>query len=391
MTQRMVLLFAFCCGAIVANLYYAQPVISLIAPAIGLSAHAASLIVSLTQIGYGLGLLFLVPLGDLLENRRLMIATLLLSIVSLAVAAFAQLPQVFMLASLLIGFSSVSAQMLIPLAANLTGEETRGRVVGNIMSGLLFGILFARPLSGFVADHWGWRAPFGAAAVLMAVLAVILALNMPRRQPAHSASYAQLIQSLGRLFRSFPLLRQRTLYQACMFASFSLFWTAVPLELSRHYGWSQSQIAVFALIGATGAVGAPFSGRLADAGYTRGGTQFALLFGALSFVPALIWPQWSIVALAIGGIVLDFCVQLNLVLGQRTIYALDPASRSRLNGLYVGGLFAGGAIGSALASTLYERGGWLYVACAGAAFPALALLRFLLASPAEQGGAPVTP
>ena len=156
----MVLLFAFCCGAIVANIYYAQPIIELIAPDLGLSSALASLIVSLTQIGYALGLFFLVPLGDLLENRRLMICTTLVAIASLLGAAFIQQPNAFLLVSLLIGFSSVSVQILIPLAAHLAPEETRGRVVGGIMGGLLLGILLARPVSSVVADHFGWRAMF---------------------------------------------------------------------------------------------------------------------------------------------------------------------------------------------------------------------------------------
>ncbi|MCF5282856.1 MFS transporter, partial [Pseudomonas syringae] len=165
MTPAMVMLFAFCCGAIVANIYYAQPIIELIAPDIGLSSTAASLIVSLTQIGYALGLFFLVPLGDLLENRRLMLVTTVVAILSLLGAAFAEQPNVVLLVSLLVGFSSVSVQMLIPLAAHLAPEESRGRVVGGIMGGLLLGILLARPIASLVADHFGWRAVFGSAAV----------------------------------------------------------------------------------------------------------------------------------------------------------------------------------------------------------------------------------
>ncbi|MES2102744.1 MAG: MFS transporter [Pseudomonadota bacterium] len=387
MTRGMVLLFAFCCGAIVANIYYAQPIIEMIAPDIGLTAHAASLIVSLTQIGYAFGLFFLVPLGDLLENRRLMIVTVLVAVVSLIGAAFTSHANGFLLISLLIGFSSVSVQMLIPLAAHLAHEESRGRVVGSIMGGLLLGILLARPLSSIVADHLGWRAVFGGAAGLMAMIAVVLATTMPNRQPQHSASYGQLLLSLGKLYKKMPVLRQRAFYQACMFASFSLFWTAVSLELARRYGLSQSQIALFALVGATGAIAAPLSGRLADAGHSRAATRFALLFGAVSFVPALIHPASGIIGiigLGVTGVVLDFCVQMNLVVGQRAIYALDAASRSRLNGLYMTGIFIGGAIGSALASVLYDKGGWLWIAVAGSVFPLLALLRFLLEPSAEK-------
>lgn len=223
MTKGMVLLFAFCCGAIVANIYYAQPIIGLIAPDIGLTSTMASLIVSLTQIGYALGLFFLVPLGDLLENRRLMIITTVVAIASLLGAAFTDQPNVFLLISLLVGFSSVSVQILIPLAAHLAPEESRGRVVGGIMGGLLLGILLARPVSSVVADHFGWRAMFVIAAVLMAAISIVLAVTIPKRQPDHSASYGQLLGSLWTLLRQQPVLRQRAFYQGCMFATFSLF------------------------------------------------------------------------------------------------------------------------------------------------------------------------
>ncbi|SFY13115.1 Predicted arabinose efflux permease, MFS family [Pseudomonas sp. NFACC49-2] len=380
MTRGMVLLFAFCCGAIVANIYYAQPIIELIAPDIGLTSTMASLIVSLTQIGYALGLFFLVPLGDLLENRRLMTLTSLVAIASLLGAAFTDQPNVFLLVSLLVGFSSVSVQVLIPLAAHLTPEASRGRVVGGIMGGLLLGILLARPVSSVVADHFGWRAMFMGAAGLMAAISIILAFTVPKRQPDHSASYGQLLASLGTLLRQQPLLRQRAFYQACLFATFSLFWTAVPLELARNHGLSQSEIALFALVGAIGAIAAPIAGRLADAGHTRIASLLAMLFASLSFLPAFVHPLYSVIGLAVTGVLLDFCVQMNMVLGQRTIYALDAKSRGRLNALYMTSIFIGGAFGSSIASAIYEHGGWSWVVIVGSVFPLLALLRFLGAS-----------
>ncbi|EZP65094.1 MFS transporter [Pseudomonas sp. P7] len=380
MTRGMVMLFAFCCGAIVANIYYAQPIIELIAPDIGLTPAMASLIVSLTQIGYALGLFFLVPLGDLLENRKLMILTTVVAIASLLGAAFTAQPNLFLLVSLLIGFSSVSVQILIPLAAHLAPAESRGRVVGSIMGGLLLGILLARPVSSVVADHFGWRAMFMAAAGLMAFISVVLMLTIPKRQPDHSATYGQLLGSLGTLLRRQPVLRQRAFYQGCMFATFSLFWTAAPLELARNHGLSQSEIALFALVGALGAIAAPIAGRLADAGHTHRASLLAMLFAALSFLPAFVHPLYSVIGLAVTGVVLDFCVQMNMVLGQRAIYALDANSRSRLNALYMTSIFIGGAFGSAIASSVYEHGGWLGVMLVGSAFPLVALLRFLSAS-----------
>jgi predicted MFS family arabinose efflux permease len=379
MTRGLTMLFAFCCGAIVANIYYAQPIIDLIAPDLGISSHSASLIVSLTQVGYALGLLFLVPLADLLENRILMLGTAVLATASLVAAGMTEHPGSFLAVSLLIGFSSVSVQILIPLAANLAPEATRGRVVGSIMGGLLLGILLARPLSSLVADHFGWRMVFIAAAVLMLAIMVVIALTMPRRQPSHSATYGQLLGSLVALFVNQPVLRERAFYQALMFAAFSLFWSAVPLELSRQQGLSQSQIALFALVGAIGAVAAPVAGRLADAGHTRRATLLALMLAPLSFAMWLLPAGWAVVGLALTGVLLDFAVQMNMVLGQRAVYALDANSRGRLNALYMTSIFAGGAVGSALASVLYEQGGWSWVAVVGSVFGAVALIRFLLA------------
>ncbi|ADG18914.1 MFS transporter [Paraburkholderia atlantica] len=378
LTQGLIALFAFSCGAIVANLYYAQPITELIGPALHMSGGTASLIVSLTQIGYALGLFFIVPLGDLLENRKLMITTAVVSIASLAAASLMNTPSWFLLMSLLIGFSSVAVQILIPLAAHLAPDHSRGRIVGTIMGGLLLGILLSRPLSSIVADHFGWRVVFAAAAVVMALVTTVLALTIPRRQPDHSATYFELIGSLLVLVRTMPVLRHRALYQGLMFASFSLFWTAVPVELTRQYGLSQTAIALFSLVGAIGATSAPVAGRLADAGHSIRATSVALIVAALCYLPALVHPASGVFGLVVTGIALDFAVQMNMVLGQREIYALHAASRNRLNALYMTSIFVGGAIGSALASTLYERGGWPLVAGVALAFPLVAFVHFLL-------------
>ena len=387
LTSGLVLLFAFCCGAIVANIYYAQPIIDMIAPDIGLSSSSASLIVSLTQIGYALGLLFLVPLADLLENRRLMLATLAVSALSLAAAGLTEHATAFFVVSALIGFSSVSVQMLIPLAAHLAPDASRGRVVGSIMGGLLLGILLARPLSSLAADHFGWRAVFFAAAALMLVIMAIVWLTLPERKPAHKASYLQLLVSLERLFRTENVLRRRSIYQALMFAAFSLFWTAVPLELTRELHLSQSQIALFALMGAMGAIAAPIAGRLADAGHTHRASWLAMTLAVLSFSSIWVLPGHRLIALALTALLLDFAVQMNMVLGQREVYALNPAERARLNALYMTSIFIGGAAGSIGASWLYGHGGWSLIAGVGMTLPALALAAFWLHSKAKKTNA----
>ncbi|AGZ31672.1 MFS transporter [Burkholderia pseudomallei] len=384
MARGLILLFAFSCGAIVANLYYAQPIIALIAPDLHMSGGMASLIVSLTQIGYAAGLFFLVPLGDLVENKKLMVVTALMSIASLALAATVRAPGLFLAVSLIVGFSSVAVQLLIPLAAHLAPSESRGRVVGTIMSGLLLGILLSRPVASFIADHFGWRAVFAFGAATMAVVTVLLMLTVPSRRPAHQATYMQLIRSLGRLVATQPVLRERSLYQGLMFGSFSLFWSAAPVELMHHHHLSQSAIALFSLVGAMGASSAPIAGRLADAGHTGRATVVALGLAAASFAPALFVPSAGVAGLVATGILLDFAVQMNMVLGQREIYALDAHSRNRLNSIYMTSIFVGGAIGSALASALYEHGGWTWIATVGALFPLAALARFAFASRAAR-------
>jgi len=300
------------------------------------------------------------------------------SIASLVAAAFAHQPGWFLAISLLVGFSSVAVQILIPLAAHLAPSEAQGKVVGTVMSGLLLGILLSRPISSVVAGHFGWRTVFACAAVLMTIVTAVLALTIPRRQPDHKASYAELIASLGQLARTMPILRHRSMYQGLMFASFSLFWTAIPVELTRHFGLTQTEIGIFALVGAIGATSAPVAGRLADAGHSVRATLIALVVGAAAYLPALIHPAWGVLGLVVTGIVLDFAVQMNMVLGQREIYALHAASRSRLNALYMTSIFVGGAIGSALASPLYEHGGWPLVALVATTFPLIALIHYLL-------------
>lgn len=377
LSPALVVLFAFACGAIVGNLYYAQPIIELIAPDIGLSQTTASLIVSLTQIGYVAGMLFITPLLDLFENKRLILSTLGLAFLSLILSATAQSGGLFLFVAFLTGLGAVSVQMLIPLAAHLSPDATRGRTVGNIMGGLLTGILLSRPLSSFVADHLGWRAVFFIAAGLMIVIGLVLALTLPKHSPSHKARYGALLGSMASLWLTQPVLRRRSLLQATMFGTFSLFWTAVPLELFRAFHLSQSQIALFALAGAAGALAAPLSGRLGDAGHGATVTLAGLIGGAVAMVSGAVPALVSIVSLMIAGIVLDACVQLTMIQGQRAIYSLDPHSRGRLNGLYMASIFVGGAIGSALASPLYGMGGWTAIAIAGTLAPLTGLAIYL--------------
>jgi predicted MFS family arabinose efflux permease len=370
------LLLAFACGLIVANLYYAQPLAGPIGASLGLSPGATGLIVTLTQVGYGVGLLFIVPLGDLVETRTLVRALILLAVAALLGAALSTRPLPFFVAVLAIGLVSVAAQVLVPYAAHMAPPAHRGRVVGNVMSGLLMGIMLARPVASFIAQLASWHAVFFFSAAAMALLAVLLGVALPPRRPGSTLRYRELLASMAHLARTTPVLRRRALYQAAMFGAFSVFWTVAPLRLAREFHFSQAGIALFALAGVAGAVASPIAGRLADAGHSRAATFMAMGCGIAALTLTRVGADGSTLALGAlvaAGIVLDFGVTTNLVVGQRAIFALGDAVRSRLNGLYMATFFAGGAIGSALGGFAYAQGGWPATAWLGLALPVAAL------------------
>ena len=381
----MVRLLAVSAGLIVANLYYAQTLVGPIAAATGLSLEAAGLVVTLTQIGYALGLFFIVPLGDLLENRKLVFCLLLGTAAALATAAFSDRAWLFLASSLGIGLGSVAAQVLVPFAAHLSREETRGQTVGKVVSGLLLGIMLARPAASLVADHGGWHTVFGGAAVIVLVLAFVLRARLPERRPSATISYAALIASLRHLFLTTPVLRRRAAYHAAMFGCFSLFWTVTPMMLSGpQFHLSQTGIAIFALVGMAGAVASPIAGKLADRGHTLGATAVAMLLAIAGFDLPLFAPTFGLHArsvalglLVLASIVIDMGVAGNMVLGQRAIFTLGAEVRSRLNGIYFALFFAGGALGSAAGAWVFAHHGWTAALFTGMAFPAAALLVWL--------------
>lgn len=273
----LTLVLAAACGLTVANLYYAQPLLDLIAGAFDISQGAATLVVTLTQVGYALGLLFVLPLGDLVENRRLVTRVLVGTAAALLLAATAPVFGVFAAVGVLVGITSVVAQILVPLAAHLAPPEQRGSFVGKVMSGLLLGILLARTVSSLVADRLGWRAIYFVSAGVMVVLLVALRRLLPPHVPEHRTTYRALLGSVLGLVRSEPILRARALSQGCMFGAFSVFWTAIAYELIDEHGLSQNGIALFALVGAGGAAAAPIGGWLADRGRGRAGSGLMLL------------------------------------------------------------------------------------------------------------------
>ena len=373
----LTLLLAAACGLIAANLYYAQPLAGPISAALGLTPQATGLIVTLTQIGYGLGLLLVVPLGDLFENRRLVVSLIGVAALALLGAALATHPLPFLVCAWFTGLGSVAVQVLVPYAAHLAPEAARGRVVGNVMSGLMLGIMLARPVASFITALSSWHMVFYFSAAAMALLALLLGRMLPRRVPPARLRYGALLVSMAQLVRDTPLLRRRALYHACLFAVFSLFWTTTPLLLAGpEFNLSQGGIALVALAGVAGAIAPPFAGRIADRGWSYPATGVAMLAVAAALLMTRLGTPGSTLHLALlvaAGVLLDFAVAANFTFGQRAIFALGAEIRARLNSIFMTTFFIGGAIGSAVGGWAYAHGGWSFTVWVGLAFPAAAL------------------
>jgi len=370
------------CGVLVANLYYAQPLIAAIAPALGIRQELAGSIVSVTQIGYGTGLFFLVSLADLVDNRRLVLAALAATVLALVVQATSAGAPQFFLASFVVGVCSTAAQVLVPFVAHLVPPARSGRAVGNVMAGLLTGIMLARPLALFVSGLAGWRTIFWASSVLVVAIGVALARLMPPRKPGGGGNYGAVLISMVGLLRSSRVLRRRAIYQGLMFSAFNLFWTAAPIMLADRFGLSQHGIALFALAGAGGALAAPLAGRVADRGHIRVATAGAMAAVALAFLP-MAWARGTtgLLAMVVLTVILDAAVQTNQVVSQRVIFAAPAHLRGRVNGIYMTILFAGGALGSLLGTASYQRGGWGTTVAIGVLMGAAALALYLTEKP----------
>ncbi|QMU67423.1 MFS transporter [Streptacidiphilus sp. P02-A3a] len=370
--RLVILVLATGCGLAVANIYYAQPLLAPISAAFGVSQGSSALVVTLTQLGYALGMVLLLPLGDLLENRALAARTLLVTSVALVAAGLAPDFGVFLAMSVLVGATSVVAQILIPFAAHFAPEQQRGRVVGTVMSGLLLGILLARTVSSLVAAAWGWRTIYLVSAVLMVALSVLLLRVLPKRQPHHSGGYPQLMRSIVRLAREEPALRRRALCQALMFGAFSCYWTSVSFELIGRHHLGQVGIGVFALVGAAGAAAAPLAGRLGDRGHGRLGSGVALLLAVAAMLLACLGAG-NLLLLALSGVLLDLAVQGHQVFSQREIYGLRADARARVNTVFMTSVFLGGALASGVSGAVHDSYGWTGVTLLGGALPLLAL------------------
>ncbi|GEP01456.1 MFS transporter [Methylobacterium haplocladii] len=379
-------------GVIIVDLTAPQTLIGVIAPDLGIADGWAGLVGTASLLGYAAGLFFLVPLSDKIENRGLVIGMLSVAVLSAVGAALAPTALPFLALLFVLGAACSAIQVLVPIAAAMARESERGEVVGDVMSGLMVGILLSRPLASLVADALGWRAFYVLSGVSMAVLIPLMRTRLPVRRPETKAGYPALVASLWSLVRAEPVLRRRSLTAALGMAAFTVFWTAIALRLSQApFGLDQRHIAVFALVGASGAIVAPLAGRAGDRGWTRPLSIAAHAVTILGFGFA-IWADrlggpfwWPLVLLGLAAIVLDIGVFTDQTLGRRAINLLAPEARGRLNALFVGIFFLGGSVGSAAAGYAWAQGGWPLVCAAGAGFGALSLLSDFVGDRASGG------
>lgn len=374
LSRGTVLLMAVATGVSVANLYYCQPLLSLISSDLGVSAGSAGALVTMTQVGYAIGLLLVLPLGDLVERRGLILKLSVASVVGLVVTSLVQSALWLSLMFIVLGVLSVVAQILVPLAAVLAAPKERGTVVGMVMSGLLIGILLARTVAGLLAEVVGWRGVYLTAAVAMLLLTVALRRGLPESRPDTGTTYRQLLASVGSLVRTEPVLRRRMAYGASTMFQFSVLWTALTgLLAGAPYHYSEGVIGLFGLIGVVGALAAQLAGRHADRGRA---VQLSMLFSVLLIGSwlALAAGKVSLLALIVGIVLLDAGVQGTQVTNQSQIYSIAPDARARVNSAYMTSYFAGGAIGSLLATQVASVGGWTAVCWLGGGMAVAQLL-----------------
>lgn len=374
LSTSLVLLFSFACALAVGTVYYAQPLLDAMARDLHIDPALVGLVVTLTQIGYGLGLVLLVPLGDLFDRRRLIVIQSLLSVAALLLIALAPDSTWLLLGMALTGLLAVVAQVLVAHAASLASAEHRGQVVGVVTGGIVIGILLARTLSGIVADLAGWRAMYWLAAALALLTSLLLWRLLPAsRSTPTTTGYGDLLRSLWTLLRDEPVLRQRACLALLSFAAAMVLWTPLVLPLSAPpLSLSASEVGLFGLAGAAGALAAARAGRLADRGLGEWVSGASLLLMILSW-GAIALTERSLWALLLGVVAFDLGLQALHVVSQSLIYRLPADTHSRLTAAYMLFYSAGSALGSLLSTLVYAKGGWLAVCALGALLNLLAL------------------
>ena len=373
----LVFLMAFAIGITVASNYYAQPLLHSITDDLHIAVKHAGFIIMAAQFSYAIGLLFITPLGDKMERKRLILTLMILSTCGLLISATSQSLWMLMLGTAMTGLFSTVAQVLIPFAATLSNPEHRGKIVGTLMSGMLLGILLGRAFAGLVSSMTDWHYVYWIAASIMTIVTLLLYLSLPSYKNTININYFQLLFSIGSLYQQETVLRIRSLLAIISFALFSLLWTPLAFVLSNTpYHYSDFIIGLFGLAGAAGALGSPIVGRLSDKGKGFLATTIGLILLLASWLP-LSLAEYSLLALILGVILLDFAVQVTHVSNMNAIYQIRPEARSRMNTGYMVSYFIGGMLGSIASTYLYSNYGWLAIIITGTVLGSLGLLCWL--------------
>jgi predicted MFS family arabinose efflux permease len=378
LSRYQTFLFAVTCALAVANVYFAQPLLESMAASLSVSPGTIGVVVTATQAGYAVGLLFIVPLGDLLNRKKLILTQLLLSALALCAVGLAQTWGVLLGAMVLVGLMAVVVQVVVAYAATLASPEQRGEAIGTVTSGVVLGILLARFVSGAVADLAGWRGVYFVSAILMVGIALVLSRTMPASTtPPAKGGYWQLLRSVFQLYLTERTLRVRGTFALLIFAAFSVLWTSMVLPLSAPpLSLSHTQIGLFGLAGVAGALAAARAGRLADQGLGNRTTGVALALLTFSWLPTA-FVESSLLAMIAGVVLLDFAVQAVHVTNQSLIFAARPDAQSRLVGAYMCFYSVGSGLGAIAATYTYAHFGWVAVCILGAAISAVALLYWI--------------
>ncbi|MFL0166627.1 MFS transporter [Candidatus Clostridium helianthi] len=374
LTKLLILVMSIACGLTVANLYYIQPLLGDIAKTFHVDQLSIGFAAMLTQIGYAIGMIFILPLGDIKEKRNLIVIMLLFSVISLMNMFFSSNIYILTISSFAVGFTSIIPQLIIPLAAQLSNPQQRGQTIGAIMSGLLIGILLSRTVSGILGSYLGWRIVYLIAAIMMFALMLILRKLIPLCDPISDIKYSELLKSMIHLIKTEPILRESSLNGALMFSAFSAFWTSLIFLLeSSHYSMGAEAAGLLGLVGVSGALAAPLVGKVADKRGSRFAIGICIVVVIVSYLLFFLF-GFKIWGLVLGVILLDLGVQSCNVSNQARVHSLNEETRNRLNTIYMVSFFLGGAFGSFLGSYSYSHFGWYGVCTFGIITQILALI-----------------
>lgn len=375
LSNTLVLIMAIACGVTVANLYYIQPLLSEIARAFSVNEVSIGSVAMLTQIGYAVGMLFLLPLADIREKRLMIVILLICASCALILMGSAFNITLVAVASFAVGFTSVVPQLVVPLSAELAEPEVRGKIIGTVFSGLLIGILLSRTFSGVIGENFGWRIVYFMAAAIMLIMAIVMRVALPVCRPTSNLKYGELIKSIGGLIKTYPVLREAAFNGAMMFAAFSIIWTSLTFLLENHYNMGAEVAGLFGLVGIAGALASPMVGRIADKKSPKFTIGIAIIITIIGYIFFLLF-GFKIWGLIIGIILVDLGVQSCQVSNQARIQALNGRARNRINTVFMVSYFIGGAFGSFFSSYSYMHFGWIGVCILGLITQAAALISY---------------